>query len=103
MTAAVASPAPSRALRVPAGVARLLRSLHPDLRRRVKAALQAIRDEPASGKPLRDELAGLRSYRVSRFRIVYREAGDGALDVIAVGPRATIYEETYRLLGRDRR
>jgi len=103
VTGAVASPPPSRALRIPEGVVRLLRSLHPDLRRRVKAALQEIRDEPAAGKPLRDELSGLRSYRVSRFRIVYREAADGTLDVIAVGPRATIYEETYRLLLRDQR
>ncbi len=80
----------------------MVRSLHPDLRRRVKAGLQQIRDEPASGKPLRDDLAGLRSYRVSRFRIVYREAEDGGLEVVAVGPRETIYEETFRLLHRDR-
>jgi mRNA interferase RelE/StbE len=80
----------------------LLRSLHPDLRRRVKAALQHIRDEPAGGKPLRDELAGMRSYRVSRFRIVYLETGDGGLELVAVGPRGTIYEETFRLLQLQR-
>lgn len=93
------APTPTkRSLRVPERVARLLRSLHPDLRRRVKAALQHIRDEAARGKPLRDEVAGLRRYRVSRFRMVYRETGDGGLDVVAVGPRETIYEETFRSL-----
>jgi mRNA interferase RelE/StbE len=98
----VARTSTNRTLRVPERVARLLRSLHPDLRRRVRATLQHVRDEPASGKPLRDELAGLRSYRVSRFRIVYREAEDSGLEVVAVGPRETIYEETFRLLHRDR-
>lgn len=47
-----------------------------------------------------DELAGLRSCRVGRLRIVYRLTGNRIIEIVAVGPRRTIYEETYRLLRR---
>ena len=84
-----------RRLRVPDDVAALIRGLHPDLKRRVRSALSDIVDDPAVGKLLRDELAGLRSCRVSRFRIVYRVAS-ATIEVVAVGPRRTIYQETWR-------
>ena len=88
------------ALRVPGEVARLLRGLHPTLKAKVRAALQAIRDAPDSGKLLKEELAGLRSYRVGRFRVVYRLAEHRTVEVVAVGPRKSIYEETYQLVRR---
>ena len=84
-----------RRLKVPDDVAALIRGLHPDLKRRVRSALSDIVDDPAVGKLLRDELAGLRSCRVSRFRIVYRVAS-ATIEVVAVGPRRTIYQETWR-------
>ena len=49
------------------------------------------------GKALRDELTGLRSHRVGRFRIVYRIAPN-AVEIVALGPRRIIYEETFRLI-----
>ena len=84
-----------RRLKVPDDVAALIRGLHPDLKRKVRAALDDILDNPATGKPLRDELAGLRSCRVSRFRIAYRVAGS-VIEIVAVGPRKTIYHETWQ-------
>ena len=90
-------------LRVPDDVAVLLRELHPSLKRRIKGALRAVQQDPRSGKPLREEFAGLRSYRVSRFRIVYRIADKTTIEIIAVGPRKHIYEETFRLLRRPHR
>ena len=45
---------------------------------------------PHEGKPLRAELAGLWSLRVGRFRIIYRWFED-ILEIIAVGPRESIY------------
>jgi len=84
-----------RRLKVPDDVAALVRGLHPDLKRKVRSALGDIVDNPAIGKLLRDELAGLRSCRVSRFRIVYRVAGT-TIEIVAVGPRRTIYQETWR-------
>lgn len=59
-------------------------------------ALQVIVDSPGRGKPLKEELAGLRSYRLGRYRIVYRAAEDRSVEIVAIGPRRHIYEETYR-------
>jgi len=89
-----------RRLRVPGDVASLIRGLHPDLKRRVRSALDAVVVDPSVGKALRDELAGLRSSRVGRFRIIYRVAGS-VIEIVAVGPRATIYEETWRRVRRE--
>ncbi|MCZ6641673.1 MAG: type II toxin-antitoxin system RelE/ParE family toxin, partial [Gammaproteobacteria bacterium] len=57
--------------------------------------------DPNAGKVLHEELSGLRSFRVGRFRIIYRVASLTVLDVIAVGPRERIYEETYRLVRKE--
>lgn len=92
-----------RRLRIPHDVAELVRTLHPDLKRKIKAGLSQIQQEPVSGKPLRQELTGLRSFRVGRFRIIYREASAAALDIVAIGPRRTIYQETDRFLSRPKR
>ena len=84
-----------RRLKVPDDIAVLIRALHPDLKRRVRAALSDILNDPAIGKLLRDELRGLRSCRVGRFRIVYRVAAT-TVEIVALGPRRTIYYETWR-------
>jgi mRNA interferase RelE/StbE len=89
-----------RRLRVPGDVASLIRGLHPELKRRVRSALDAVVADPSIGKALRDELSGLRSCRVGRFRIIYRVAG-AVIEIVAVGPRTTIYEETWRRVRRD--
>jgi mRNA interferase RelE/StbE len=81
-------------LKVPDFVATLIRNLHPHLKKKVKSSLQTIVSDPYSGKPLRDELAGLRSFRVGRFRIIYKKL----IEIVAIGPRECIYEETFRLL-----
>lgn len=88
----------ARRLRVPEEVARRLRGLHPDIKHKVRRALQAVLDDSLAGKPLKEELEGLRSYRIGRLRIVYRQADDGNVEIIAVGPRRNIYEETYRIV-----
>ena len=88
-------------LRVPEDVAALIRGLHPDLKKKVRAALAAIVADPSAGKALKAELAGLRSYRVGRFRVVYRwEAQE--VQLVAFGPRSAIYEETWRRVSKGR-
>lgn len=88
-------------IRVPDEVAALIRGLHPVLKRKVHAALEDVRSDPSAGKSLQEELSGLRSYRVGRFRLIYRVAARGTIEVVAIGPRSVIYEETLRLLRRD--
>ncbi|GBE36092.1 hypothetical protein BMS3Bbin07_00231 [bacterium BMS3Bbin07] len=91
---------PSHKLRVPDEVAELVRNMHPHLWKKIKASLQTILSDADSGKTLRDELAGLRSFRVSRFRIISRISRKKVIEIIAIGPRKHIYEETFRILSK---
>jgi len=80
----------------------LISHLHPEIKRKVRMALSKIIKDPLCGKTLRGELQEMRSLRVSKFRIIYRPV-PGIIEVIAVGPRCTIYVETLRLIRKDRR
>jgi mRNA interferase RelE/StbE len=90
-------------VRSPDALARLIRHLHPQIKRKLRAAVEQIAADPHSGKALKDELTGLWSFRVGRFRLVYRVTGARALELVAFGGRKTIYEETYRLIARQTR
>ena len=83
---------------VPKDVRELIRTMHPFLKKKVKASLKIILSEPYSGKALMDELSGLRSFRISSFRIIYRIKGPEQIELIAIGPRERIYEETFRII-----
>ena len=72
--------------------------MHPHLKKKIKAALQGLLVDPCAGKMLKDELSGLRSMKVARLRIIYRIHDEGCIEVIALGPRKRIYEETYKIL-----
>jgi mRNA interferase RelE/StbE len=93
---------PLHRLRVPDEVAELVRGMHPDLKRKTRASLKTILADPSSGKALKDELAGLRSFRVGTFRVIYRVARN-VVEIVAIGPRERIYEETYRRVKRETR
>ncbi|MBA2371460.1 MAG: type II toxin-antitoxin system RelE/ParE family toxin [Chloroflexi bacterium] len=63
--------------------------------------VDAVRDRPEIGKPLRRELEGLWSARVGSYRVIYRWSSRH-LVVVLVGPRATIYADASRLRARER-
>lgn len=88
-------------LRVPDEVAVLIRQLHPQIRRKVRSALKQILSDPHAGKTLKDDLKGLLSYRAGRIRIVYRIAPKPTVEIITIGPRKTIYEETYKAIKKE--
>ncbi|MEK6651476.1 MAG: type II toxin-antitoxin system RelE/ParE family toxin [Nitrospirota bacterium] len=93
----------SRRLKMSDETAGLVRTLHPDLKRKIKAALQTVLNDPLSGKALKDKLKGLQSFKVGKFRVVYKTLKDnGIIEVVAIGPRKTIYEETLMLLQREK-
>jgi mRNA interferase RelE/StbE len=92
---------PPYRLRAPPQVVTIIRTLHPQIKRKVRTALASILAKPHSGKALKDDLAGLRSFRVSHFRIVYRIRAGRLIEIIAVGQRDRVYEETYRLIARN--
>lgn len=88
-------------VRVPDEVVELIRSLHPLLKKKVRAGLEEILQDPYCGKALKDELAGLWSFRIKRFRIIYELSKKGQISIVVIGPRKNIYEETFRILSRQ--
>ena len=83
---------------VPKDFRELIGTMHPFLKKKVKASLKIILSEPYSGKKLMDELSELRSFRISSFRIIYRIKGPEQIELIVIGPRERIYEETFRII-----
>jgi mRNA-degrading endonuclease RelE of RelBE toxin-antitoxin system len=77
---------------VPPKVRELIRRSHPELKRKIRFALAEILADPTVGKQLQKDLKGYQSLRVGRQRIIYRAVELG-IDVIAIGPRSTIYQE----------
>jgi len=89
-------------IRAPAEIVNFIRGTHPQLKRKIKSALKHIIDNPGVGKSLKDELRGLKSFEVSRFRVIYRISSKNIIKIITIGPRKTIYEETYRVMKKDK-
>ncbi len=74
------------------GPARAVKKLDPQVRRRVRAAVETLREDPLRGKPLQLTLKGLRSWRTGDYRIVYTvENGRLTILVVAVGHRREVY------------
>jgi len=80
----------------------LIRHLPPELKVKVKAVLRLISDDLYRAKELREELTGLRSYRVARSRVIYRVVGS-MIQIVALGPRADIYERAAAELSKTLR
>jgi len=83
---------------VPREIQGLIKKMHPGLKKKIRASLKIVLSAPYSGKALMDELSGLRSLRVSSFRIIYRIQEPEQIELVAIGPRERIYEETFRLI-----
>jgi len=88
-------------LRIPDHVVSLIRNLHPEIKRKVKGSLQTIAADLNAGKALKGELALLRSAQLGQFRIIYRIAVRNEIQILAIGPRNWIYEETYRRIRKE--
>jgi mRNA interferase RelE/StbE len=86
---------------VPGEIRELIRTMHPFLKKRVKSSLKMILSDPYLGKALLNELGGLRSFRVSSFRIIYRIKNPKQIELVAIGPRQRIYEETFRIIQKE--
>lgn len=76
-----------------------IRHLPPDLKQRIWDSIDILIDHPYAGKPLSEELSGYRSYRLGKYRLIYR-IKDDRLILEAVGPRSTIYERFVLETGR---
>lgn len=85
-------------LRIPDDVAEFIRTAHPQLKKKIREALEIISDDPNVGKSLKDELSGLKSFRISRFRIIYRVSPHRQIEIVAIGHRESIYDEMLKIL-----
>ena len=90
-----------RTLKVPHAVRDRIRHLHPHLKGKVRDALDDILADPGCGKPLQRELEAYWSLQIGRLRIIYRP-DDAGSEIVAFGPRKTIYEEMARHVIRER-
>ena len=89
-------------VRIPDHLADLIRGLHPEIKKRIKGSLKKLVDDPHAGIGLKDEMKELRSCRIKRLRIIYRIARLEEIHIITIGPREQIYEDTYRLLVKEK-
>ncbi|MBI2335194.1 MAG: type II toxin-antitoxin system RelE/ParE family toxin [Deltaproteobacteria bacterium] len=87
---------------VPPPIRRLLRNFHPDLKQKTRAGFQAVLKNPRVGKPLKKELEGLYSYRMGRYRTIYR-LQNKIVEIVAVGSRKNIYLDTLQCLKLEQR
>ena len=79
---------------IPPHVADVIRSLYPDLKRSVRAAIDEIATHPECGEPLRGELKTYWKYRVRRFRIIYAvDRRRRRIRIMAIAHRREVYEE----------
>ena len=78
---------------------RNVEKLDPSIKRIIKKAIESLAVNPAKGKPLAYDLAGLHSLRTADYRIIYRiKEKQLIIIVIAVGHRKEIYKRLKELI-----
>lgn len=87
-------PQPPHKLFVPDEIKHLIKKLHPVIKKKIRHGLAAVLYNPQDGKTLRKQLTGLSSFKVGRFRIIYRVTIN-FVEIVAIGPRSTIYTDTW--------
>lgn len=73
--------------------------LPPENKKMIKAGLKALSQNPDSGGDLQEELSGFKSYKLKRYRIIYKVSEeDSVIRVYYVGHRRDVYEQFRTLL-----
>ena len=81
-----------------------IRHLPPGIKRSIRAALDALAENPTMGEALHGELEGRLKFRVRRYRIIFGlDRRKRILNVLAVGHRRSVYEEFAESRRRERR
>ena len=81
--------------------ARTVSKLHPEIKKMIRSAIDGICHNPHLGRDLEEDLSGFKSYRIKRYRIVYKFSEDqGFIDIYHVGHRRDVYEHFRELLGK---
>ena len=79
--------------------ARLISKLPPEIKRLVRSSVDRLLSEPTVGTELTGELDGYPSYRVRRYRIIYRvNENESYIEIYHVGHRRDVYETLRALI-----
>jgi mRNA interferase RelE/StbE len=85
-------------------VANKASTLHPDIKKQLRSAINEISKEPYSGKELQEELSGFLSYRFMRYRIIYQVNDiDKVIIVYMFGHRRDVYELFSELVNSQKK
>lgn len=77
----------------------LISKLPPEIKRLVRSTIDALLAKPEVGTELTGELDGYRSYRMRRYRIIYRvNEEESCTEVYHVGHRRDVYQTLRSLL-----
>ena len=80
---------------------RQIAKLHPEIKPVIRSRVEKLRLSPFAGKRLEKELAGYRSLRAERFRIIYKlDEAEETIEIHYVGHRKDIYELFAEQTGR---
>ena len=78
---------------------RLLSSFHPETKKQLKQSLNELRRNPYIGKDLREELAGFKSLRQNKYRIIYNiNDEEKIIQIFYIARKKDIYEQFRKLL-----
>ena len=81
--------------------ARLLSKLHPDNKKLIKIGLKELAKNPDTEGNLQEELSGFKSYKLRRYRIIYKMMEEQkAIHIYYIGHRSDVYEQFQHLLKR---
>ena len=79
--------------------AKLLTKLHPEIKKMIKAGLKVLQRNPDLGGDLQEELSGFKSYKIRRYRILYKIAEEEKIiQIYYLGHRRDVYEQFQMLL-----
>ena len=78
---------------------KILSKLHLEQKKLIKKALREICDSPYAGSDLHGELAGFKSFKPKRYRIIYKVSEENRhIKTYYIGHRRDIYEQFRDLL-----
>ena len=86
-------------VRLTSEAARLIAKLPPEIKQLIRSAIDDLREDPRKGAEMAGDLAGYRSLKSRRYRIIYRlNEEERALDIYHVGHRRDVCESLRALL-----
>ena len=83
--------------RVPDEIVSLIRGMHPVLKKRIKLAFNEILKDPYCGKALKEELDGLRSFPIKRFRIIYKVSSKKQISIDEAATPIQMYFSAFAI------